>query len=303
MGKIAASMPITAAFGIGDNFYDDGVANVNDPRFKQLKMSACTQANKFVVVYICTYTYVCISDIRRRIHSRVFEKHVLLYDCRQSCLTPSHTHLYLIVHVMKHIIVFNVTAQVAYTNVKNLFILFQFKKKKINKQKKKKNMKRSSRWKYPDYWYSTVWAIPDTSPPRTIEIIMIDTVTMCGQQQDWEYCAKRGIAQSDCKLEIDGPTDVDAAQDEWEWLQLQLEQSTADFLIVNGHYPVYSIAEHGPTDCLVEQLQPWLEQYNVTAYVSGHDHTFEYINVSGDYVNYIVTGGAHVCDRSTAHKV
>ncbi|ETO12388.1 Ser/Thr protein phosphatase family protein [Reticulomyxa filosa] len=152
---------------------------------------------------------------------------------------------------------------------------------------------------------------------------MIDTVIMCGQQQDQKDCEKRGIPLSECKLEITGPEDKETADDEWQWLQQQLQQSTADFLIVCGHYPVYSIAEHGPTACLVDQLEPWLLQYNVTAYVAGHvcfyiyvymyvyknmcmymfDHTFEYINVPGQYVNYIVTGGAHECDNSTEHEL
>jgi len=35
--------------------------------------------------------------------------------------------------------------------------------------------------------------------------------------------------------------------------------------------------------------------------MSGHDHTFEYIN-TGDGIDYIDTGGTHTCDSSTAHS-
>jgi hypothetical protein len=42
-----------------------------------------------------------------------------------------------------------------------------------------------------------------------------------------------------------------------------LAASTADFLIVGGHYPVWSVCEHGPTTVLVNQLKPLLEKYKV----------------------------------------
>jgi len=233
MGDIASSMPIYASFGIGDNFYDEGVANVTDPRFKE------TFEDVFTASSLSKMPFYMIAG--------------------------NHDHEQ------------NVTAQVVYTN-------------------------RSSRWRYPDYWYSMQWTVPNASQPRTIQIIMIDTVIMCGNSQDKDYCERHNIPLSQCKTTITGPEDKTAAEDQWTWLEQQLQQSTADFLVVCGHYPVYSIAEHGPTPCLVAQLEPMLVQYNVTAYVAGHDHTFEYIHVPGQYVNYIVTGGAHECDNSTAHE-
>ncbi len=50
---------------------------------------------------------------------------------------------------------------------------------------------------------------------------------------------------------------------------------SAPYLIVSGHYPIYSIAEHGPTACLVDRLRPLLHQYQATTYLCGHDHNLQ----------------------------
>ena len=64
---------------------------------------------------------------------------------------------------------------------------------------------------------------------------------------------------------------------------------------------MWSVAEHGPTDTLVQKLKPLLEKYNVTAYMCGHDHNLQHITDSG--IQYYVTGAGHLIDPSTAHRV
>lgn len=65
------------------------------------------------------------------------------------------------------------------------------------------------------------------------------------------------------------------ARRQWKWLENTLKSSTADYLLVGGHFPVWSAGMHGNTDCLVERLQPLLLKYKVTAYLAGHDHNIQ----------------------------
>ena len=76
---------------------------------------------------------------------------------------------------------------------------------------------------------------------------------------------------------LSGPESITLSESQWDWLEDTLRSSTAHYLIVGGHYPVWSIAEHGPTKCLVDRLRPLLQKYNVTAYISGHDHNLQVI--------------------------
>lgn len=105
---------------------------------------------------------------------------------------------------------------------------------------------------------------------------MIDTIVLAGLT----HPTLRNLPPS-------GPLSVEKAETQWEWIEQTLSSSTADWIIVAGHYPgtftpkvshcvhvppipppspsVWSIAEHGPTKVLVELLRPKLQKYNVTA--------------------------------------
>ena len=74
---------------------------------------------------------------------------------------------------------------------------------------------------------------------------------------------------------LSGPEEIHVARKQWDWLESTLKESTADYLLVGGHYPVWSISSHGPTECLVDQLQPMLPKYQATSYICGHDHNLQ----------------------------
>lgn len=167
------------------------------------------------------------------------------------------------------------------------------------------------RRKFPAYYYELNFRIPNTG--KTLTIIMLDTVMMCGNSNDFSDEKPRG------------PLHAPDAHRQLTWLQERLARSKADFLLVAGHYPVWSVSEHGPTACLLQKLHPLLIKHKATAYLCGHDHNLQvrprgssqalarlqvrfrphplcplqYIKESG--VGYVVSGAGNFLDPDVSH--
>eukprot|EP01065_Artemidia_motanka_P021981 TRINITY_DN26193_c0_g1_i1.p1 TRINITY_DN26193_c0_g1~~TRINITY_DN26193_c0_g1_i1.p1 ORF type:complete len:473 (+),score=86.88 TRINITY_DN26193_c0_g1_i1:48-1421(+) len=59
------------------------------------------------------------------------------------------------------------------------------------------------------------------------------------------------------------------------WLNQGLQNSTAEYIYVVGHHPVWSACSHGRQQRMVDQVWPLLQKFSVTAYLAGHDHCQE----------------------------
>ncbi|KAK6469050.1 tartrate-resistant acid phosphatase type 5-like [Huso huso] len=149
-----------------------------------------------------------------------------------------------------------------------------------------KRCKLSKRWNFPSYFYDLHFRVPGSN--ATLTVLMLDTVLLCGNSDDFSDERPRG------------PLSAAGASLQLQWLSEQLEGSRADFLLVAGHYPVWSVAEHGPTHCLLDKLRPLLLKHKVTAYLCGHDHNLQYIQESG--VGYVVSGAGNFLEHSLKHK-
>ena len=84
---------------------------------------------------------------------------------------------------------------------------------------------------------------------------------------------------------------------------IEIGESDIPYFLVAGHFPVWSVAEHGPTDCLIKKLRPLLHKYNVSAYLSGHDHDLQHLSDTylDTTVEYIVSAASYFVENSTAH--
>lgn len=144
-------------------------------------------------------------------------------------------------------------------------------------------VKPDGRWKFPSPYHSHSFIANDGS--FTLDLILIDTVDLCGLN-DIQVESEDGYFDP---LPLQ---EKQEAEEQWLWIEEELKTSNADYLLVGGHYPVYSVCSHGPTETLVEHLKPLLKQYNAH-YMSGHDHCM--VHFEEDNVHHILTGMGDEC--------
>lgn len=141
--------------------------------------------------------------------------------------------------------------------------------------------KRSKRWYFPHFYYTKVFQIPGSH--RTVQLVMIDTTLLCCRHQKKSSL----LPEEDKQL---------------QWIKDTLRDSSADYLIVGGHHPVLSAGIHGSTPYLISNLKPLMEEYDVTAYLSGHDHNLQHIKEEHSDLHYFITGNGNFYNSYIFHK-
>mmetsp|Transcript_71635 Transcript_71635/g.155895 ORF Transcript_71635/g.155895 Transcript_71635/m.155895 type:complete len:354 (+) Transcript_71635:60-1121(+) len=137
--------------------------------------------------------------------------------------------------------------------------------------------KGSHRWQFPSLFYVVKhsWRRADGGT-ATVDIIFTDSQMLA---PDSKLSPKRFRH-----------TGIDV--EKWAWVEQQMEASTADFLIVAGHYPIYASGGEGPVKEMVQKMLPLLKAHGAH-YISGHDHILGHYEEEG--VHMFVTGIGRMC--------
>lgn len=78
------------------------------------------------------------------------------------------------------------------------------------------------------------------------------------------------------------------------WLERTLSTRRKPWVVVAGHYPMYSNGPHGNTTELLDVLLPILIKYQVNVYLAGHDHVACHTFKHG--IHFVVSGmGSRQC--------
>ncbi len=81
--------------------------------------------------------------------------------------------------------------------------------------------------------------------------------------------------------------------EQFAWLEKELSESRARWKFVTAHHPLYSDAGHGHDKQLLDlraRLGPLFKRWKVDAFITGHDHVLERIEVPGEPTLFLVSG-------------
>lgn len=133
-----------------------------------------------------------------------------------------------------------------------------------------------TRWTMPKKWHRMEF--PAGKPLVTMLFIDTNTSVLSGGKEP-----KTDIPRNHLSAEEQAEQEA--------WLKAQLAGPRAPFTIVVGHHPVYSNGAHGDSKQLVDTLGPLLQYHAVHAYLCGHDHDMQHLELEGLKTSFILSGG------------
>eukprot|EP01036_Dinobryon_divergens_P039010 gene39010-51306_t len=155
--------------------------------------------------------------------------------------------------------------------------------------------KLDNRWNA-GHCYMQSYTVPNSD--ATMDMVYIDS-TLIAPEETYMTSTASGISSS---------TQSYRKNAQLQCLEHYLSNSTAQYLIVAGHYPIFSTGKNSPGDMtsMVEAVYPLLEKYNVDMYLCGHDHRLEHLSyktASGGTMDFIVSGAAGKPDNQLSNGI
>ena len=142
----------------------------------------------------------------------------------------------------------------------------------------------SRRWVMPSRYYAFEKEVEDGN--EKILFVFIDTTPLIDKYrrdtEDYADAGKQSIAA------------------ELEWLDATLAASDAKWKVVFGHHPIFADTDKNESERtdLQKRVKPLLDKYGVDAYVCGHIHNFQHIQVKDSKVQYFVNSSGSLARKS-----
>ncbi|MDZ4288930.1 MAG: metallophosphoesterase [Prosthecobacter sp.] len=135
--------------------------------------------------------------------------------------------------------------------------------------------KLGGRWTMPAKWYR----VDLGGPKPLVTLICLDTnfPTVSGGRDKKTGLPKNHMSAAE-------------EQEQLAWFKAELAKPRAPFTIVMAHHPIYSNGDHGDTKPLA-QWDDLLQQHQVHAYLCGHDHDMQHLELEGRFTSHILSGG------------
>jgi hypothetical protein len=150
-----------------------------------------------------------------------------------------------------------------------------------------------TRWIMPNHYFTKRFNV-DKQGKVVLQLVFIDSM--------W-------FAPNDMLNQFSVPDSERKFKEQMDWFEATLSNSTAQWLIVVGHYPLFSVGkDHGDSKAMQNAMMNLFKVYNVDAYLCGHDHTLQHLShqrtehfVSGTGTR--LAGGLRDDSETAAEKV
>lgn len=86
-----------------------------------------------------------------------------------------------------------------------------------------------------------------------------------------------------------------------EWFKAELAKPRAPFTLVMAHHPLYSNGDHGDTEAVIAAWEPLLQEHKVHAYLCGHDHDLQHLEMESRFTSHVLSGGGGAKTRALEH--
>ena len=144
-----------------------------------------------------------------------------------------------------------------------------------------------TRWTFPGKWYRMDF--PTAKPLVTMLFIDTNTPAVSGGKDPTTGEPRNHLTAAEEASQL-------------AWLKAELAKPRAPFTLVVGHHPVYSNGVHGDTKTLIRDIAPLLQQHAVHAYLCGHDHDMQHLELEGLKTSFVISGGGGARVREPANQ-